>query len=166
MSEQSNQPELGQDRPENMASVPPEEMPPMNYGEQPQGGGQDAATKASEYSEMAKEKAGEYGEMAREKAGAYGEKAREQAGVAKDQAASGMERVAGMVRERTAGGDGGVASQAGTKLAGGMEKTAEYLRGRDVNEIWNDVETYARQHPGQAVLGAVLTGFLIGRILR
>jgi phage-related minor tail protein len=76
-----------------------------------------------------------------------------------------MERAADMVRDR-AEGTGGTTAQAGTKVADTMETAAGYMREHDVNEMWTDLETYARTHPTQALIGAVVTGFLVGRLIR
>jgi hypothetical protein len=107
----------------------------------------------------------EYTEQAREKASEYGERAKEQIEAGREQTASGMERAAGMVRERT-GDSSGVAGQAGVKVAESMESAAVYLREHNTADIWSDVESYAKQHPGKALAGAVVAGFLIGRLLR
>lgn len=115
--------------------------------------------------DQARERAQEYGDQARAKAQEYGHQAQEKADQGMDQAASGMERTAEMVRERTGGGDG-IAAQAGGRAADAMENAAGYLRERDTSEVWNDVETYARSHPAQALAGAIFAGFLLGRIIR
>jgi ElaB/YqjD/DUF883 family membrane-anchored ribosome-binding protein len=104
-------------------------------------------------------------EQAKEKASEYGEKAQEQAEQAKDQAAGGMERAAGMIRDRSTSMDG-TTGEAGTKVAAGMESAATYLKEHNTTEMWNDLELYAKEHPGQALAGAVVTGFVLGRILR
>jgi uncharacterized protein YjbJ (UPF0337 family) len=111
------------------------------------------------------EQAGQYAGQAKEKAGEYADKARDQAEVRKDQAAGGMESAASQIREKVAGSDG-MTAQAGTKVAEGMESAATYLRGHDTNEMWHDFESYARTHPGQTLAGAVVAGFLLGRLLR
>lgn len=109
------------------------------------------------------EQAQQYAGQAREKAGEYGQRAQEQADAGKDQAAAGMERAAGTVREKMGGGAQG---EAGARIAEGMESAAGYLRAHDTSEMLNDLETYARNHPGQALAGAVATGFILGRLLR
>lgn len=100
-----------------------------------------------------------------EKGAGYAERAREQIAAGKDQAAEGMERAAEMVRERTAG-MGGMTAEAGTKAAETMERASGYLRQRGAGEVWDDIERYAREHPTQALAGALIAGFLIGRMLR
>jgi ElaB/YqjD/DUF883 family membrane-anchored ribosome-binding protein len=111
-----------------------------------------------------REKAGEYAGAAQEKAAEYGRAAQEQAEVGKERAAEGMQRMAEQLRERTP--DEGVTAAAGQKVAEGMERTAGYLREHEMTEMWSDLEEYVRQHPMQAMAGAVFAGFVIGRMIR
>jgi ElaB/YqjD/DUF883 family membrane-anchored ribosome-binding protein len=104
-------------------------------------------------------------DQAKEKASEYGEKAQEQAELAKDQAAGGIERAADALRERSESMEG-TPAQAGIKVADSMETAAAYLKDHNTTEMWGDLERYAKQHPGQALAGAVVTGFILGRILR
>jgi ElaB/YqjD/DUF883 family membrane-anchored ribosome-binding protein len=80
-------------------------------------------------------------------------------------AAGGMEDTAQKLREQTEG-KGGVQAKAGEKVAEGMEKTAGYLRDKDSQQIMDDVEQYVKEHPVQAIAGAVVGGFILARILR
>jgi ElaB/YqjD/DUF883 family membrane-anchored ribosome-binding protein len=105
------------------------------------------------------------GARAQEKAQEYGAKAQEQAEHAREQSAGGMERAAEMLRDKTEGANG-MPAEAGAKAAETLDSASGYLRSHDTREIWNDVEVYAREHPTQALAGAVVTGFLLGRILR
>ena len=125
--------------------------------QQGSGGGQDIATKAQEGAQQATEKA-------KEVASQYADKAQEQLETGKEQAAGGMQRAAETIREKTP--ESGVAAQAGTKVAEGMEQTAQYLQEHSTDEILGDLETYVRSHPTQAVVGAIFVGFMLGRILR
>lgn len=104
-------------------------------------------------------------DAARDKATEIGEKAQDRADAGIDKAAGGLESAAQKLKERTQEADG-MPAQAGTKVAEGMEKTAGYLREHDTSAILDDVETYVKEHPMQAVAGAVVGGFLISRILR
>lgn len=115
-------------------------------------------------SSQVRERAQEYGDQAREKAREYGDQAQQRAEAGKEQAAGGMERAADMVRERVP--SDGMAGEAGTKAADVMENAAGYLRSRDTTEMWNDVESFAKSHPGQALAGAIVAGFVLGRIIR
>lgn len=128
-------------------------------------GAQDMKDRAQEYGQEAREKAQQYGEQAREKAQEYGDRAQEQAEKGRVQTATGMEKAAGMVRERTAG-TSGMPAEAGAKAADALDNASGYLRTHQTSEIMNDVETYARTHPGQALAGAIFAGFVLGRILR
>jgi ElaB/YqjD/DUF883 family membrane-anchored ribosome-binding protein len=101
----------------------------------------------------------------KDKASELGQKAQQQADIGKDKAAGGMESAADKIREQ-AGKSDGMTAQTGTKVADGMEKTAGYLREHDTTEMLDDVEKYVKDHPMQAVAGAVIGGFVIGRILR
>jgi ElaB/YqjD/DUF883 family membrane-anchored ribosome-binding protein len=103
--------------------------------------------------------------QAKDKASELGQKAQQQADMGKDKAAGGMESAADKIREQASKSDG-MTAQTGTKVADSMEKTAGYLREHDTTEMLDDVEQYVKDHPMQAVAGAVIGGFVIGRILR
>lgn len=118
------------------------------------GGEQSAGERAKNVATKAKEKAPE-----------VMRKAQEQADARLDTAAEGMQSAASKIRERAQSAEG-MPAEAGTKVADTMERTAGYLREHDTNEILDDMETYVREHPMQAVAGAVLGGFIIGRILK
>jgi ElaB/YqjD/DUF883 family membrane-anchored ribosome-binding protein len=93
------------------------------------------------------------------------DKAMDTADQAKDKTAEGMASAAETIRDKV-GSTGGVAGTAGTRLADGMEKTAEYLREHDTQELMSDLDQYIKDHPTQAIIGAVAIGFIIGRMLR
>jgi ElaB/YqjD/DUF883 family membrane-anchored ribosome-binding protein len=109
------------------------------------------------------------GGRARREASAMTQKAREQASQVADEATTtageSMESVASKLREGTEG-QGGMAGQAGTKVADSMENTASYLKEHDTQEMLDDLERYVREHPMQALAGAIVGGFLIGRVFR
>jgi ElaB/YqjD/DUF883 family membrane-anchored ribosome-binding protein len=111
------------------------------------------------------ERAREYGQQAQEKAAEYGEQARERADEGMDRAGERMGETAARVRER-AQERGGMQAEVGTRVADSMERTANYLKEHDTAELMDDVERYVKEHPVQAVAGAVVAGFVIGRILR
>jgi ElaB/YqjD/DUF883 family membrane-anchored ribosome-binding protein len=115
-----------------------------------------------------KEAAGGYPERQpdmRERASGAADKAREQADAGLDKAADKMSSASDRIREKSQQ-QGGMQAQAGTKIAEGLDKTSDYLQSHDTNEILDDVEHYVREHPLQAVAGAVVGGFVIARILR
>jgi len=104
---------------------------------------------------------------AREQAEQGAMQARERASQAAEQgeerAAEGMEQAASMIRDRA---DGTPAAGAAMKAADGMERSADYLRKHDTNEMWQDVEHYVREHPVAGIAGSVAAGFLVGRLLK
>jgi ElaB/YqjD/DUF883 family membrane-anchored ribosome-binding protein len=44
--------------------------------------------------------------------------------------------------------------------------TADYVRNNRMKDMLADVETYVKAHPTQSLLGAVVVGFLAGRMLK
>jgi ElaB/YqjD/DUF883 family membrane-anchored ribosome-binding protein len=127
-------------------------------------GQQGTQQKVKETASKAQDKASEMGQKAQETASKAGEKAQEKVDQGMDSAAGGMESAASKLREQAENMDG-MPAQAGTKVADTMERTAGYLREHDSAEIMDDIEQYVREHPMQAVAGAIVGGFLIGRIL-
>jgi ElaB/YqjD/DUF883 family membrane-anchored ribosome-binding protein len=111
------------------------------------------------------DRAQELADRTKEAASEYGQKAQERMDKGMDQAAEGMERAAEKLRTQADNVDG-MPAQAGVKLADGMETAATYLRDHNTDELLNDVEHYVRQHPTQALVGAIFAGFFIGRVLR
>jgi ElaB/YqjD/DUF883 family membrane-anchored ribosome-binding protein len=100
-----------------------------------------------------------------QKATEFTDKARERTDEGMNKAAGAMDDTAQKLRDRTEG-QGGVQAKAGEKVAEGMEKTAGYLREKDTQQIMDDVEDYVREHPVQAIAGALVGGFVLARILR
>jgi ElaB/YqjD/DUF883 family membrane-anchored ribosome-binding protein len=111
------------------------------------------------------EKAHELADKTKETATEYGQKAQQQVDKGMDEAAGGMERAAEKLRTQTATADG-LPAQAGVKVADSMETAAGYLREHNTEDILTDLEHYVRQHPTQALAGAIFAGFVIGRVLR
>lgn len=52
------------------------------------------------------------------------------------------------------------------KAAGKFKDTTAYFRERDMNDVVADVRKYLVAHPGPALAGAVVVGFVAGRLLR
>lgn len=128
-------------------------------GSSEQGGGMSQmATKAQD---QAKELAGQ----AQEKASNVATMARERTDQGVDRAAEGLHTAAEKMRERAANGDG-MPAQVGTKVADTLDRTSTYLQEHDTGQIWDDVETFVRQNPMQAAAGALVAGFVLGRIFR
>lgn len=123
-----------------------------------------AKDRAGEAKEMAGDRMAEAKEMATEKAGQAKEMAADYAEMGKDRAVEGLETAASQVRDRF--GEEGMQGQVGTKVADGLEKTATYLREHEAGEMWSEIETFVKDHPMQAAAGALVAGFLMGRVLR
>jgi ElaB/YqjD/DUF883 family membrane-anchored ribosome-binding protein len=100
----------------------------------------------------------------KDKARQYRDQAIDQADAGLDKAAEGMQSAADTVRQR-AQERGGMTADAGAKVADTMERSADYLREHDTQEVFDDLERYVRQHPMQAVAGAIVGGFILGRLL-
>jgi ElaB/YqjD/DUF883 family membrane-anchored ribosome-binding protein len=56
--------------------------------------------------------------------------------------------------------------QVGARATAAVGRTSEYLREHRANEVLDDVQGYVRKHPVQAIGGAVVTGLVIGRLLK
>jgi len=109
-----------------------------------------------------------------------GSSVRERAGNAKDKLASALEAGADRLRQRgqanaLAGataegsaaiqGDGRLA-QVSDRVAGGMERSAEWLRDADIDGLKSGIENQVKEHPGRTLLIAVGLGYLLGRAFR
>jgi ElaB/YqjD/DUF883 family membrane-anchored ribosome-binding protein len=92
------------------------------------------------------------------------DQAGEQIEHAKGRAADAIDSGAGALRDQPEVNIGAV-DNARMKVADSMESTASYLRDRDSSGILNDAEQYLRDHPMQAIAGAVAAGFVLGWIL-
>jgi len=93
------------------------------------------------------------------------DKAKDQVDAGMDKAAEGLESTAERIKSMT-GEHEGMPAQAGTKLAEGMEGAATYLKEHSSDEIMRDLEGFVKEHPTQALVGAIFAGFLFGRMLR
>lgn len=80
----------------------------------------------------------------------------------KEKAASTIERASGQIRSQA---QGGPASTAGEKVAGTLDKTADYLHEHETGEMMDDFRGYVKRHPMQAVAGAAIGGFFLARFL-
>lgn len=83
-----------------------------------------------------------------------------------DRAASGLESAAEQVRDRLGGEGDGMRGAVGVKVADRLDRASGYLREHESREVWDDLETYIRDHPTHALIGAVAAGFVIAKVLR
>lgn len=104
---------------------------------------------------------GDAGDAAR----GVGDRARETADRGVDMAAERVGGAASRIRD-IAGERGGVAADAGTRVADGMERTASYLREHDTQEMVSGFRSFVKEHPMQAVAGALVGGYLIAKVMR
>jgi len=93
------------------------------------------------------------------------DKAKEQVDAGIDKAAEGLESTAERIKSMTGDGEG-MPAQAGVKLAEGMEGAATYLKEHSSDEIFKDLEVFVKEHPTQALVGAIFAGFMVGRMMR
>ena len=109
------------------------------------------------------------------------EKAREKLDVTKERAshlkstlADKLEQGAGRLRQKAASAPTGEMDaetesrvrKAGSKMASGMESTAEWLRGADVDSMKSGLESQVRSNPGRTLLVALGLGYVVGRMFR
>ena len=125
-----------------------------------------------------KDRAANLSSTARERAGEFAGTAREKAGELKSTLADKLEQGADKLRSRGgsasfagAAGDGSVAmdnraDQITTRLAGGMQGTAEWLREADLENMRVGIERQVRENPGRSLLVAVGLGYLLGKAFR
>lgn len=126
-----------------------------------------------------KDRAGQAANTARERASEFAGQAREKAGELKSTLADKLEQGADKLRSR--GGNTSVAGVAGdgsmamntsnadqltSRLAGGMQGTAEWLREADLDNMRASVEREVRENPGRSLLVAVGLGYLLGKAFR
>ena len=109
-----------------------------------------------------------------------GSTVRDRAGTAKDKLASALEAGADRLRQRSqasalagATSDGSTAiqgdgrlAQVSDRVAGGMERSAEWLRDADIDGLKSGIENQVKEHPGRTLLIAVGLGYLLGRAFR
>jgi len=149
---------------------PQEDLPKTQMSEGNKG--RQAADKAKEVAsnigEKAKEAASNMGEKAKEVASNVADKAKDvacNAGQKAEDAAhavgSGMQSLAGTVREKLP--QGGVLGAAGSTLASGLENTGRYLQQEGLKGMGQDLTDLIRRNPLPAILIGVGLGFILAR---
>lgn len=97
-----------------------------------------------------------------------GQRGKAQLEARKDTAAEQVQRLAGVV-ERAAGDlgqeNGSLARYAG-ELAGSMNRFAEGLQNRSVDQLVGDVQSLARRNPALFLVGSVALGVVLARFLK
>lgn len=120
---------------------------------------------------------------AQDKLADVGTSVRERTGDVKDKLADALESGADKVRSATSSNgsatqlatangatsaiaEDGRLSQAGGKVAGGMEATADWLRELDIDGLKSGLENQVKNHPGRTLLIAAGVGYLLGKALK
>jgi ElaB/YqjD/DUF883 family membrane-anchored ribosome-binding protein len=104
---------------------------------------------------------------AQEQAKRYGQRAMDAVESGRESAASTLDSAASGIRSKADSLPGGAdvsrfARRAADKIGG----AAQYLREHEVKDMMSEVESFVKEHPAQALLGAALVGFLAGRSMR
>ncbi len=127
------------------------------------------ADKAKEAVGQAQQKAGAAMETAKEKTDQVTDQATTKVDAGIDKAAGGLDKLADTIRGRaeSAGESGGspMLSRA-TMVADRLDTAAQYLRGKDTDQLVTDLEALVRRKPTQSLLVAAGVGFLLSRARR
>lgn len=138
--------------------------------------------KATDAATQVKDKAADAASQMKDKASQAGSQMKEKATQLKSTLADKLDSGAERLRQRTstatdqmAGGDPGNGAAATAKdtlnrasetLAGGMEKSADWMRTADMDSMRTGIEAQVRENPGRALLVALGVGYFLGKILR
>lgn len=128
------------------------------------------------------DRAREIANTAQDKLADVGSNVRDRASHLKESLADALETGADKLRARATGTQGQLAgatssgstavehdgrvAHVGTKVAGGMEATADWLRDADLDSLKASVERQVKEHPGRTLLIAAGVGYLLGKALR
>lgn len=103
----------------------------------------------------------------REKMDNMAQNAKSKAEQGRQSTAGALDRAADAIHRRAESIPGGrKASEIAHTTADRLQDTASYLREHDFRDMFDDMEGVIRRRPGQALLGALAIGFLVGRSLR
>ena len=118
--------------------------------------------------DQAKETATQAVDTVRERAGQVTEQVTTRADQGIDVAASGLDRAADMLRERSQGmgGEGSGMQATATQLADRLDTASQYLRDKDSQQLMTDLEELVRRKPTESLLVAAGVGFLLSKVLR
>jgi len=117
--------------------------------------------------DQARETATQAMDTAREKAGQVAEQVSTKTDAGIDKAAMGLDRAADMLREKTQGmGEQGGVQAVATQAADRLDSAAQYLQGRDTDQLIADLEALVRRRPTESLLVAFGVGFLLSKALR
>ncbi|HEY7396200.1 MAG TPA: hypothetical protein VH559_15200 [Gemmatimonadaceae bacterium] len=138
----------------------------------------DGASASGGFSDRARDLAG----SAKDRLADVGATARERATHLRGTVADALESSADKLRQRAGSGDGQLSgatsggsvavghetkmTNAASRVAGGMDATAEWIRDIDIDGLKVGIERQVKEHPGRTLLIAVGLGYLIGKAFR
>lgn len=93
------------------------------------------------------------------------DQAGQKADVTKDKAASGLDSLAGTLRDRGQSMGDGQMGQMATMAADRLEQGAEMLRSKDTDQLVMELEDVIRRRPVESLLVAAAAGYLLSRAL-
>lgn len=127
------------------------------------------ADKAKEAVGQAQQKAGAAMETAKQKTDQVADQATTKVDAGIDKAAGGLDKLADTIRgraESTGEGGGSPMLSRATMVADKLDAAAQYLRGKDTDQLVTDLEALVRRKPTQSLLVAAGVGFLLSKTRR
>jgi ElaB/YqjD/DUF883 family membrane-anchored ribosome-binding protein len=128
--------------------------------------GASTADQAKDAFGSAKEQTDRVIDSASTKASEIGDKATQQADAGMEKAASGLDSLAGTLRDRGQSMGEGQLQSATTMAADKLESGAEMLRQKDTDELVADLEALVRRRPVESMVVAAAAGFFLSKALR
>ncbi len=125
--------------------------------------------KAKEAVGQAQQKAGSAMDTAKQKTDQIADQAATKVDAGIDKAAGGLDKLADTIRGRAeSSGESGASPllSRATMVADKLDVTAQYLRGKDTDQLITDLEALVRRKPTQSMLVAAGVGFLLSKTLR
>jgi hypothetical protein len=109
---------------------------------------------------------GDGGTQPTSRASEIGQKAADAIDEKREAVADGIDSAASSLHARAESLPGGekIVSAAHT-AAEAMEKTADYLRDQDLNDMLSDVQQVVKRHPGITLFAAAVAGFILARVI-
>jgi F0F1-type ATP synthase assembly protein I len=124
----------------------------------------DAKNKARDAASQAAEKASSLAQQARDTASSVASNLGERAEGATTGVGSGMQSLAGTIREKAP--DGGMLGSAASSVASGLENAGKYLEEQGLSGVGEDLTNLIRRNPIPAMLIGVGIGYLLARATR
>lgn len=100
------------------------------------------------------------------KIGDVASQAGEKADAGMEKAVSGMDSLAGTLRQKSESMGSGQIQSVATIAADKIESGAELLRGKDTDQLMNELEALVRRKPVESMLVAAGVGFILSKALR